>query len=75
MRRNKRISEKVNAPMMRRRSAEEFLAELDAILSRFRYQNSGMLNESGREEAVRRLRQLGFTAGQSLELLRGKKPT
>jgi hypothetical protein len=61
--------------MMMRRSAEEFLAEFEAVLNRFRYENSGMLNDCGREEAVRRLRKLGFTAGQSLELLRGKKPT
>jgi Fe2+ transport system protein FeoA len=61
--------------MIMRRSAEEFLAELEAILARFRAESAGMLNDSGREEAVRRLRQLGFTAGQSLELLRGKKPT
>jgi hypothetical protein len=61
--------------MMMRRSAEEFLAELEAILNRFRYENSSMLNDSGREGAVQRLRKLGFTAGQSLELLRGKKPS
>jgi len=61
--------------MMMRRSAEQFLAELEAILNRFRYENAGMLADAGREEAVRQLRELGFTAGQSLELLRRKKPT
>ena len=61
--------QKANAPMIVRRSAEEFLIELEHFLSRFRAESSG----SGREEAVRQLRKLGFTAGQSLELLRGKK--
>ena len=59
--------------MILRRSAEEFLAELEAILLRFRNESSGMLTDAGRDEAVQRLRKLGFTAGQSLELLRGKK--
>jgi hypothetical protein len=65
--------QKAECPMIARRSAEEFLAELEAILLRFRNESSGMLTDSGRDEAVQRLRKLGFTAGQSLELLRGKK--
>lgn len=61
--------------MIARRSAEEFLAELEDIIRRYRNESAGtMLNDVGSEEAVRRLRKLGFTAGQSLELLRGKKP-
>jgi Fe2+ transport system protein FeoA len=60
--------------MIARRSAEEFLAELEDILRRYRNESSGaVLREVGSDEAVRRLRELGFTAGQSLELLRSKK--
>ena len=60
--------------MIVRRSAEEFLAELEDILSRFRGEGSGNpFKDFSRDEGVRRLRKLGFTAGQSLELLRGKK--
>ena len=60
--------------MIARRSAEEFLAELEEIIRRYRDEASrAMLNEVGSDEAVRRLRELGFTAGQSLELLRSKK--
>lgn len=56
------------------RSAEEFLAELEDIIRRYRDESSGaVLKEVGNDEAVRRLRELGFTAGQSLELLRSKK--
>ena len=56
------------------RSAEEFLAELEDIIRRYRDERSGaVLREVGSDEAVRRLRKLGFTAGQSLELLRSKK--
>lgn len=57
--------------MIVRRSAEEFLAELEDTLRHFRGESSGAVIR--REEAMRRLRKLGFTAGQSLELLRGKK--
>lgn len=56
------------------RSAEEFLAELEDIIRRYRAESSGaVVKEVGSDEAVRRLRELGFTAGQSLELLRSKR--
>jgi len=61
--------------MMRIRSAEQWIAELDEILRRYRPElgeapsRQGALN---REDAVAALRRLGFSAGEALRLLRRK---
>ena len=53
-----------NALMIVRRSAEEFLAELEDALRHFRGESSGAVIR--RVEPMRRLRKVGFTAGQRL---------
>jgi len=61
--------------MMKIRSAEEYLAELEAILRRYRA-GAAEANVAGRlteEQAVAQLRRLGFTAGEALRLLRPEK--
>lgn len=60
--------------MMRIRSAEEYIAELEEILRRYRVgaaeaQSGGLT----REQALAQLRRLGFTAGEALRLLRPDK--
>lgn len=59
---------------MRFRSAEQWQAELEEILRRYRPEFAerapdGLLN---RDAAVGALRKLGFTAGEALRLLRTK---
>jgi hypothetical protein len=49
--------------MMNRYSIEEYRARLDEIIRRYR------LGATGRD-AVARLKELGFTAGEALRLLR-----
>jgi hypothetical protein len=55
--------------MIRRRSAEEYLAELEDILRRYRASEANGQKLS-QEEALARLRKLGFTPGEALRLLR-----
>ncbi|HKT18050.1 MAG TPA: hypothetical protein VJR47_08415 [Stellaceae bacterium] len=60
-------------PMIKIRSAEEYLAELEEILRRYRI---GAVEANARlteEQALVRLRRLGFTAGEALRLLRPEK--
>ena len=63
-------------PMMRIRSAEEYIAELEEILRRYRVGAAeGKSRGLSREQALAQLRRLGFTAGEALRLLRpGKHP-
>jgi hypothetical protein len=59
--------------MIERRSAEEWAAELEDTLRR--YQLGKAADASQRltlEEALARLRKLGFTVGEGLRLLRPK---
>lgn len=59
--------------MIKIRSAEEYLAELEEILRRYRI---GAVEANARlteEQALVRLRRLGFTAGEALRLLRPEK--
>lgn len=57
--------------MIEKRSAEQFLAELDDILRRFETADAtGTAGSLPREEALRRLRKLGFSAGEAVSLLR-----
>lgn len=59
--------------MIKIRSAEEYLAELEEILRRYRI---GAVEANARlteEQALARLRRLGFTAGEALRLLRPEK--
>jgi hypothetical protein len=58
--------------MIARRSTEEYLAELDDILRRYRLHATelGAHAKLTQEEALARLRKLGFTAGEALRLLR-----
>lgn len=60
--------------MIERRSAEEWSAEFDEIVRRYRPAGAG-LGESEvltQQEALARLRRLGFTVGEGLRLLRAK---
>jgi len=61
--------------MIERRSAEEWRAELDETVRR--YHLGLAMPEAGgkltREEAVARIRKLGFTVGEALRLLRPKE--
>jgi hypothetical protein len=57
--------------MIYRRSAEQFLAELAEILHGFQTHVATRGREGpAREEALFRLRKLGFTSGEALGLLR-----
>jgi hypothetical protein len=57
--------------MIERRSAEQFLAELEDIVRRFHKSDPATGREGlALDEALQRLRKLGFTVGQGLELLR-----
>jgi len=52
--------------MIERRSAEQFLAELEDILRRFQSADAaGEVGSFTRDEALRRLRKLGFSAGEA----------
>jgi hypothetical protein len=61
--------------MIKRRSAEEWRAELDETVRRY---HLGLAIPEAREmltheEAVARIRKLGFTVGEALRLLRPKE--
>jgi hypothetical protein len=60
--------------MINRRSAEEWFAEFEEILRRYRPASGGAdpNRTLTQEEAVMRLRRLGFTVGECLRLLRPK---
>ena len=59
--------------MIQKRLAEEFLAELEEIIQHFQAgSNAGAQENFALEDAVLRLRKLGFTSGQALKLLRRK---
>lgn len=62
-------------PMMKIRSAEEYIAELEEILRRYRIGAAEAHAPGGltREQALAQLRRLGFTAGEALRLLRPEK--
>lgn len=57
--------------MIEKRSAEQFLAELEDILRRFEAAAAaGAAETSMRDETLQRLRKLGFSAGEAQSLLR-----
>jgi hypothetical protein len=60
--------------MIERRSAEEWLAEFEEILRRYRAGGAGTGEGDAltQQEAVAKLRRLGFTVGEGLRLLRRK---
>jgi hypothetical protein len=60
--------------MIERRSAEEWLAEFEEILRRYRAAGgrTGEGEVLTQQEAIARLRRLGFTVGEGLRLLRPK---
>jgi hypothetical protein len=61
--------------MIQRRSAEQFLAELDEILRRFHADVAkGAQELLTLEEALQQVRKLGFTYGEALYLLRRNAP-
>ena len=60
--------------MIERRSAEEWLAELEDIARRHHLGKAAPASERfTQDEALARLRKLGFTAGGGLRLLRPKR--
>ncbi|MBO0735041.1 MAG: hypothetical protein J2P48_00510 [Alphaproteobacteria bacterium] len=60
--------------MIEKRSAEESLAELEDILRRYHLGVAvpGTGEKLTREQALARIRKLGFTTGEALRLLRPK---
>jgi hypothetical protein len=62
--------------MIERRSAEEWLAELEDTVRRYQLGKAAPASERlTQEEALARLRKLGFTVGEALRLLRPKGRT
>lgn len=63
--------------MIERRSAEEWLAEFDEVVRRYRagLTRTGAGEALPQQEALARLRRLGFTVGEGLRLLRPRTGT
>jgi hypothetical protein len=60
--------------MIEKRSAEEWLAELEDTVRRYHLglARPGAQDKLSQEEALARIRKLGFTLGEALRLLRPK---
>jgi hypothetical protein len=60
--------------MIEKRSAEEWLAELEDTVRRYQLglARPGAQDKLSQEEALARIRKLGFTVGEALRLLRPK---
>lgn len=58
--------------MIEKRTAEEYLARVEAIVRRYRLgiAEPGAGERLGQDEALTALRRLGFTTGEALRLLR-----
>jgi hypothetical protein len=62
--------------MIERRSAEEWLAEFEDTVRRYHLGKAAPASERlTQDEALARLRKLGFTVGEGLRLLRPKGAT
>ena len=63
--------------MIERRSAEEWLADFDEVVRRYRLgpRRPGAGEALLQQEALARLRRLGFTVGEGLRLLRPRTGT
>jgi len=61
--------------MIRHRPTEEWLAELDNVVHRYRVgiKTPGARDTLTPEEALKLMRKLGFTNGEALRLLRHKE--
>ena len=63
--------------MMKIRSAEQWVAELEEILQRYEPNPGRSLTRQGhlsREDAIAALRRLGLSPGEALRILRRKGP-